>query len=359
MTIYILNLFFIPFYALLLSFSSLGVRRRNIILCWLVGLQLIFISVFRGETVGADLLGYLEAFKWTDYAKWKELGSLGEYSGWIKMEYGYLVFNKLLSCISDNERLIIWGTSIFIIGGFSVFIYRNSKIPWLSFFLLVGMGFYFQSLNVLRQYMALVIVLNCLVYVQHRCFWKFLLWVVLAALFHKTALFVLLLYPLAKFEINRKFLGILIGIGVALWFLWGYVVAKVAEIGGFASYIIHNEEGGGVTMFVFLLLIVSGGFLVQKKKQRKEEKMDLFYHIMLIALTLQVIGMQFSMFGRLLLYYSVCMIIFIPNVLYSVESKNLKILGIGCVCILSFLFMMIQLLGADSSSVMPYRFMWE
>ena len=58
MTVYLLNLFSIPLYALLLYFAGIDNRKKNRILCGLAGLQLFLTAALRATTVGGDLENY-------------------------------------------------------------------------------------------------------------------------------------------------------------------------------------------------------------------------------------------------------------------------------------------------------------
>ena len=62
MTVYLLNLFSIPLYALLFYFAGIDNRKKNRILCGLAGLQLFLTAALRATTVGGDLENYIPAF---------------------------------------------------------------------------------------------------------------------------------------------------------------------------------------------------------------------------------------------------------------------------------------------------------
>lgn len=359
MNIYIGVLLVISLYAFFLKYSITSFEKYKILLLFFSCLVLWIVAAFRNESVGADHLNYRETFLWVLHIPWEELSDIGVLSGFIKMEYGYLVFNKLLTYISKNTQIITIVSSAFIIVGFGRYIYRYSKIPWLSIFLLICMGYYTQSLNVIRQYMAIVIVLNSIKYIEERRFWRFLMVVVIASFFHKTACFFLPVYPIARLKLDRKFLFWAVAGMIFLSTLGNFVLMKLAELGGFAGYIIKNVQGEGKGMLIFLALIVVGAFLIQKKTEREEPVMDLFYHIVFMALIFQVLGLQFNMLGRLLLYYSINIIIFIPNVLATIKSKDVRLMAACSVCGFALFFFYVFCLKNDTSAVLPYVFYWE
>ncbi|MCM1540459.1 MAG: EpsG family protein [Blautia sp.] len=68
-----------------------------------------------------------------------------------------------------------------------------------SLFLLMTGGYYFNSLNTVRYYLALAIALYAMKYVLRGEYGKFILWILGGALFHKSILLVIPVYLLARF----------------------------------------------------------------------------------------------------------------------------------------------------------------
>ncbi len=73
-----------------------------------------------------------------------------------------------------------------------------------SLFLLLAGGYYYNSLNSVRYYLALAIALYSMKYVIGREYGKFLLWILAGAMFHKSILLVLLVYPVARYLAQKK-----------------------------------------------------------------------------------------------------------------------------------------------------------
>ena len=67
----------------------------------------------------------------------------------------------------------------------------------LALYLLLTGGYYFNSLNSVRYYLALAMALYAMKYVFRRDYGKFLLWVLAAFVFHKTVLLVVPVYLVA------------------------------------------------------------------------------------------------------------------------------------------------------------------
>ncbi len=73
-----------------------------------------------------------------------------------------------------------------------------------SLFLLMTGGYYFNSLNTVRYYLALAMALYAMKYVLRGEYGKFVLWILAGALFHKSILLVIPIYLLARFLAAAK-----------------------------------------------------------------------------------------------------------------------------------------------------------
>lgn len=83
-----------------------------------------------------------------------------------------------------------------------------------SLFLLMTGGYYFQSLNSVRYYLALAIALYSMKYVLRGEYGKFMLWIAAGAAFHKSVLLVIPVYLLAKYLAGVRLKPWHYGIGV-------------------------------------------------------------------------------------------------------------------------------------------------
>ncbi|MEL5898977.1 EpsG family protein, partial [Clostridium sporogenes] len=137
----------------LIAISIFGIVRSKKLQTVLCGILLFSISAFRSTDIGIDLSNYIPYFY--DFSN-TPLQNLFN----SNLEYGYVLFNKIIGSIWLNERFLLITTSAFIIFFISKYIYENSKIPWFSFYLFVSLMFFGSTLNLLRQSMSIVLVLN-------------------------------------------------------------------------------------------------------------------------------------------------------------------------------------------------------
>lgn len=352
MTVYLLNLFSIPIYALFLYLVDVDCRKKNRVLCGLVGLQLFLTAALRATTVGGDLENYIPAFLTISEIPWSEL--------WMfPWEYGYVLLNKILSLVSSNERVLLVGIGLLVTLGYVRFIRVYSKTVWLSLFLLVALGYYISSLSMLRQSLAIVCLLNSIQYVESRNFKKFALWVSVAVFFHYTAIAFFLLYPLSRFRISiGYFVCLLIFAFLFSVFAGKFVLLQLIEK-YYSIYEGNVVSGEGYNMLLLLLAITLSGLFVRQYKHIADRRFDVFCQMLVFACCLQLFSMQFSLFARVVLYYQIAIIVFIPEILSFIKDRYLALfckMGVsaGAICYLIWVY-----LGNNSSGILPYAFFWE
>ena len=110
--------------------------------------QLFLIMAFRNQ-IGYDYNMYAVGFRNMSAAGFSNLN----YKDW---EHGFNILTKLIGLIPgidyDFYMVIL---SVIAIVPTAIFIYKNSKVPWISTILYVNMFIYFMSMNFLRQMIAI------------------------------------------------------------------------------------------------------------------------------------------------------------------------------------------------------------
>ena len=84
--------------------------------------------------------------------------------------------------------------------------YEQSVDFAFSYFLFMTLGLYFQTYNTVRYYLVLAIALYAMRYVLQRDWIKFIFWIFVASLFHKSVLFIIPVYWIASFVWKKWFI---------------------------------------------------------------------------------------------------------------------------------------------------------
>jgi hypothetical protein len=175
----------------------------------ILSFSLIFlINALRAPDIGIDLAHYY-AQKYASFAyiPWGELQSVTISGDW---ELGFCVFCKLLTYISKDVQLFIIMSSVVTTIPFGYFIYKNSEDVVLSTVLFITYNIMFSNMNIIRQAMAVGILLIGYEYLKQKRYISYIIWVGISMLFHKSAIVALLMIAANIFKLNRKKMFILL-----------------------------------------------------------------------------------------------------------------------------------------------------
>lgn len=112
---------------------------------------------------------------------------------WMQMLFGYDNYKPIFALFS-------FVTVLFLVKA----LHDQASDYVMSLFLLMTCGYYFNSLNSVRYYLALAIALYSMKYVLRGEYGKFVLWIAAGAMFHKSVLLVIPVYLIARFLASRK-----------------------------------------------------------------------------------------------------------------------------------------------------------
>lgn len=169
-------------FPLIFSFFKTTDIFKRIILY--IDLCLLFlVSAFR-YYVGTDYINYV--FRYNVIMS-------NPNASWLGLERGFILLNQFIQYLGGSVQWVfIISSALMIISiGFVSFKYV-SKSNWLYFlFLFVSMGYFFASMNILRQYMAIAITLFALPSLLKGKYIPYFISVIFAAFFHKSILILL------------------------------------------------------------------------------------------------------------------------------------------------------------------------
>ena len=168
-------------------------QARNLIAVTGIYLLLMGVSACR-VAVGNDYWVYRDNFKMI--AQSREVSyefGFNYIVKWIQLLFGY-----------DEYKPVFAFFSIVTVYFFVRAMYDQGKHFAFTLFLLMTGGFYFNSLNSVRYYLALAIAMFTMKYVLRGEYAKFVLWVLVGSMFHKSVLLVIPVYLAARFLASAR-----------------------------------------------------------------------------------------------------------------------------------------------------------
>ncbi len=202
-------------------------------------------------------------------------------------------------------------------------------------FLLMTGGYYFSSLNSVRYYLVLAIAMYSMKYVLQGRYTMFILWIVIASLFHKSVLLVIPVYLIARFlsEINWKkwYWGIVALLAAAAILgeaLWRKIIFLFYPFYEGSDFDVRNLSWANIAKCVGTLLLCAICY-----KQIRENKRNRFYFFLNVGGLLIYTCCSFiPEISRVGYYLIVSQIFLLPNLLAEMKKgllRNLCILGVS------------------------------
>ena len=340
MAIYILNFLTLPIYDVLIR------DKRKFVT--VVTLQLFLILALRDPTLGVDLVNYsggysyISSLGFTDLLSRLRLISTAELVFPYEYESGYVVLNWILGKLGIGFHAFLVLHAAFVMTSFGIFIYRYSKIPWLGFSMLIAFSYFEYSFGILRQLIAIAILLYAVPYIENKKPLRFFLLVLLAFLFHRTAIVFAVLYLARYIKVTR----IVYLVNAAVWvlmialtpLLFNVVLKRLLLLLGKSGYTGISFEWSNMT--TLLLLFAVAVFFTVDFSAMTNMRTSIFCWGFLLAMPFQILAMSNEVFGRMILYYMVFGILLIPNILWDYKrSRALSEVGKYALWLFLFVFM--------------------
>lgn len=212
-------------------------------------------------------------------------------------------------------------TSLIIMGLFFYGIKRMSGNFTLSVVLFVACYFYFETINAIRQYVAIAILFAAFHWLVERKTWKYLVAVVVAAQFHMSAWIML---PLA-FAVRIKYDDRILGALVAVTFLFGPLImdkllgVAFGLIGGgrYASYafVDFGAQVNTGLVKIFLNALAMAALLLSGRIRRLDPRYFLYVNAVVISIVIYNIFANFLPGVRMYWYLFPMIIILFPIML--------------------------------------------
>lgn len=199
-------------------------------LLWFVAFLALTVPASLRYDIGVDYSASMESAGYLGY--WQLYHLYANQPPASGMDPGFYALIRILNLFTDNPQ---WMFAFLSAATYALVIRacrRLSPDPALSLALFLVAGFYFESLNIARQWFAIACVINGLEWVGERdmsarqAFARYAVWVVLGSLMHLSCLMWLALWPLLRLRMTPARTVLLLA-GCVTLALVGISVARV------------------------------------------------------------------------------------------------------------------------------------
>jgi hypothetical protein len=334
---------------------------------WIVLYFLLITLLFKNK--GLKTFAYFGIFLFSalryevgyDYEAYYRIIKTGELLDTLKNEYFSFLLLKT-SNILGFEQLFFIFTSVLIL---LPLIYTTKKysyregISMIMFFTFPL--FFFNSLSIVRQFVAISITLLTIKEVKERNFLKFLIIIITAFLFHNSALIFLPIYFLYTLKIKNIFYIIIFLVASSLKPIL-LTVSKFLFPEYYISYIknIGDQTGGNISFYIIFALFFI--IIIFRKKIIKNKIHNYFLNNLFFGIILYYLLLDYGHAWRISLYFIIYVIYLLPNLflLYKKEIKYLLyILFIGFATFNFFYTLYLGHINPNKNPFIPYElFFW-
>lgn len=328
--------------------------------------------MFRASSVGNDVSSYVNLYE--SIANGDSLESKAE-----RFEWGFLILCKYLSYITEDSQALLIVYGAFVFGTIGYFIHKFSFVPWIS--TLIFFCLYFDdTLSVMRQGIALAVVLISFFYLNKGKILRHFCWAIFAALFHNAAIVFWVAYPLSiinRYSKKWKIIGGFVTCGFIIWFeqIINYVFMLFPK---YQYYIDTTYLDGNIRLGTVAILIITFSFylisylldcchkkeiqeLIYAKKQVLTERgANAISNLTLLSCLIIACSFRSTIIERFADISSIFLIVYYPNMLILIRNKNIRMLANMFFMLMIIIYRIaILLYRPEWGSTYPYSFFWE
>lgn len=234
----------------------------------------------------------------------------------------------------------------------------ESSFPFMIYIYFMIM--YSASLNAIRQILAVAVIVNGFKYIINRRFGKYLLIVIIAAGFHKSALLCLPFYFL-YFKPNKysKMKGnIIIALSMLLPFFIESIfnlIIKVPLFESYGRYTLRDASTYGIHQMLVRLPVIFCVLLYRSRLEKREDSNRFYILLYVIELLSYVLGANITWAFRMAYFCLPSEAILVPQIIRLNKKHANILLGIGFLIYYLFMFWY-NVIKNGHDGILPYAF---
>ncbi|WP_444659799.1 EpsG family protein [Caproiciproducens sp. R2] len=303
-----------------------NIKLRTTLFIVLSSIAMIILASLRGSTVGIDYPNYSGYFTevYTGIHK-QGVAFLLSNANIYRPELGYSFLNYVVALFTNDVHVFMAVASIVVVGLTAVLVYKYSPIPWVSMFVFVSFGFFGNSLNFIRQCIAISIFLFSIKYLKEKKFLPYLGIVILSASFHKVMWIMIPLFFIARIKVNWKSLTVYGGLTALImglsWPLFNlitkYVYKYYATKEGLYYMMGRDWQTAAIPVITTVTILIVKKFILQR-----DPKNVVLINFSIYSGLLYIMTCQHFLFQRFGMIFFTSAILIIPGLLASVGVNN-------------------------------------
>lgn len=280
--------------------------------------------------VGSDYYNYYNYFNsvQSKYSSLSDVFSESLFNGYAGLSY-------IVKLFSDNQYIIFAVVAIISYAVLFSMIRGESEDCEISLWCYMYLGFFANSLNIIKQYFAMIFLLMAYFSWKRKHRIRLFLFCCLSVIFHYTAIIAIILFIVARIVEPSKIMGQMIWItGIVI----GVFLPNILELAlrlfpfasGYTKYLSWSRNDqtrlqlavvGSCVIYTILLKMILG-----KIKEIKDYDYEKYREItfLFFGLLINIVGIRMWILARIGMYFNIMYIVLLPTYLKCVDDTKIK-----------------------------------
>ena len=307
----------------------------------------------RSTECGIDTRQYLRLFQ-----KYSNM-SLSRIVLTQKHELGYKLLNRLIGFLRGDYQLFLAVVSAICVFPLWHFYKRESENPLLTIALFLTVAPFVMYFSGMRQAIAMSIGVIAWYYAREKSPFRFILVVILALQFHRSAMILFTIYPLYHVKITPRWLWAVVPCMV-LVFIFKTHIFNFLFTFLWKEYELTSETGATNVLILLILFAVYSYIIPDERKM--DEETTAMRNLLLCSVVLQFFAMLHPLSMRMNYYFLIYVPILIPRIAARSKEQYKQIAGLSVVVMTVFFmyyFISNGIKDNDDLNVFPYIPFWK
>lgn len=315
--------------------------------------------------IGSDYFAYeeiYEALHKADFLYYWEMHN--KIVGAYYVEPGYYILNRL----APSYRILLFFDILLILIPLwlSLFEFKEKISFSFAFFIFMSIQFIY-SMNGVRYIIAVSFILSGFVYLISDRNWRFFCCILIASLFHTSALVCIAFYFIKNFknyQLNILRNILFYGAIVTFPFSSKYIINFASRVPAFYRYFtreIYSFSGGmqnSVSWLLHIIPVIVPVMIVCGKNLLNDPKLSVMFRIYLTEIPFRMMGLYNTWFTRLARIPQVIEVLLIPYVLKNIRNKNIRSILVTYYVVWYVFYFVYYILVNDQGDSIPYQWIF-
>lgn len=326
-----------------------GNRKKHFVVSACI--LLFLYAAFRAHNLQPDIPVYVDYFRKNAFLSFDEVKEF--FDGKYKDPF-YHFFAWCFSKVFSDAQCWLAFVSLAYVSSVGILVYKESESPVLSLLAFISLTYFEFSLSGLRQTLAMSLTMLSYFCIKKKKLLSFIVLVLLASLFHKSALIFLIIYPIARTKIDKWHLLVAVLAGGMFFLGESYIRTFMQNFLVDTQYegYIERTVGLSIAGFVIQACIFFFCIVYHSAVTKRYKHATILYNLAFVGLVFQLFSSMIAEVFRISMYFSFFNILLIPMAI-SVEKDDririLETLGIG-LAFVAYMFVV---------GIPEYAFFWS